>query len=67
VIKFNHKDALVLTKLEFPINDGDSLTGAEHEMAAMGVAVRALILIHVHGPDREIVMCVVLVSRGNFL
>ena len=67
VVELDHEHALVAAQLELPVDDRDGLAGLEHEVGAVGVTVWAFVLGHVHGPNVEVVVGVVLVDGGNRL
>ena len=57
-VELDQEDALPGAEQQLAIGDRDALAGAEHELQAVGVAVRALVVVHVHGAHAEIVVTI---------
>ena len=66
-VQLNQEDALPATQLELSIDNGDGLAGTHEQVLAVGVAVGALVFVHVHRADGEVVVAVLGASRLKVL
>jgi len=58
-VKFHKEDTLPVPEGQLPVDDRDHFTAAQRQVLAVCVTIRALVLVHVHGTDSEIVVPVV--------
>src|SRR2546423_8755226 len=63
MIELDEEDSLPSSEADASIDDRDRLAGAQEEVLAVRVAVRALVLVHVDGAACEVVVLVVRLLR----
>ena len=58
VVQFHHKYSLELAQRQPSVHYRNGLAAAQYQVLAVGMAVRALILVHIHGTYAEVVVTV---------
>ena len=65
MIQLDEEDPLPPPEADAAIDNRDRFAGAQEEMLAVRVPVRALVLVHVDGAAREVVVLIVAAQRGE--
>src|SRR5689334_7831668 len=62
-IELDQEDALPRAEQQLAVRDGHSLACAEHDLLAVRMTIRTLVIMHVHRAHAEVIVAIVRIRR----